>query len=225
MSTMTTEGLSFFERVYLDTLRVAVGESATHKKRLKLNKEVYIIVYALNDIVDDIIRKRTGEYFNHTAIAFDEDLKECYTFSMTTNGISKMPFTARPNGTDYMVYSLRMTDTEYTKLKENIKHIEKDKRFKYNWTELINIALKTKFEVESTSYYCTQFVYNMVKAAGAEVEEEFGEYISAQNFHKLIKNEKRLVFKYRKKIEGKSLKRVVGDMAEEVKSTVSSFAR
>lgn len=208
MSEIIVEGLSTYENIYLNILRTAMGESARHKKSLDLTKEVYIIVYALNDITDDIIRKKTGEYFNHTALAFDKELMNCYTFSMTTNGISKLPFKDRPAGTDYMVYSFKLTDSEYRALKKKIKEIESDRRFTYNWTELINIALKTKFEVSSTAFYCTQFVYNMIKAVGAEVEEEFGEFLSAQNFHKLVKNERRITFLYRKKIENKLYKKI-----------------
>ena len=211
MKYTTADGITFGESIYLNSLYMAAGEAARAVLEEELTHAIYIITYALNDLSDDIIRLKTKEYFNHTALAFDKKLEECYTFSMTTNGISKLPFKHRPTGTDYMVYEFRMTENEYHKLRNNITKISRTNRYKYNWTALINACFKTKFKVDEKAYYCTEFVYNMLKASGSGIHKVDVEILSAEKFKSFVKDQRRIRFLYRRKIK-KSLGGPIEDL-------------
>jgi len=156
-------------------------------------KEIFIVLTHTGTTLSKIIKNYTKDEFSHVSIALDEELNEMYSFGRLNaynpykggfvheyidQGTFKRFYKTRTK-----IYSLKITETQYQALKDNIKKIEKKKeKYKFNIKGLFAVAFNKKIAKEN-SFYCAEFVkYVMEKA---EIETKLPTIIRPDNFKKI----------------------------------------
>ena len=97
-------------------------------------KKIYIILTHTGTILSQIIKYWTKDEFSHISIALDADLEEMYSFgrlnpynafwgSFVHEHINKGTF-RRFKKTKAAVYSLKVEEEQYLKIKETIKKVQ-----------------------------------------------------------------------------------------------------
>ena len=131
-------------------------------------KKIYIVLTYTGTILSKIIKVYTRREFSHVSIALDEDLKEVYSFGRLNaynpfwggfvhEGIDKGTF-KRFKKTKARVYSLKVKDEQYEKVKEVIRDIQNN-RLDYNFNILGLIGVVINYRVKREhSFYCAEFV-------------------------------------------------------------------
>ena len=143
-------------------------------------KGIYIVLTHTGTLLSRIIKSFTKDEFSHVSIALDIELKEMYSFGRLNpynpfwggfvhESIYKGTF-KRFKKTKAKVYTLRITEEQYQKLKENIEKIkiEKDK-YKFNIFGLFAAGFHKKMGKEY-SFYCAEFVKYVMEKADIKVE-------------------------------------------------------
>lgn len=159
------------------------------------SKKIYIVLTYTGTILSKIIRVYTKKDFSHVSIALDENLEEMYSFGrlnpynpfrggFVKEGIDVGTF-KRFNKTKSEIYSFKLTDNQYKKIKNVIKKMEKEhKIYKFNYIGLFAVAVNLKYKKDN-SFYCAEFVKYLLEIAG--IEMNIPEIVKPMDFKK-IKN-------------------------------------
>ena len=131
-------------------------------------KKVYIVLTHTGTILSRIVRLLTRNQYTHASISLDINMEGMYSFGRVNpynpflggfvqEGINIGTF-RRFKNTKTAIYSLKVTDEEYDRLKEIIKAINTDKDiYKFNVLGLI-FALFDKRYIRENRFYCSEFV-------------------------------------------------------------------
>lgn len=156
-------------------------------------KEIYIVLTHTGTTLSKIIKKYTKDEFSHVSIALDEELKEMYSFGrlkpynpfiggFVHEYIDKGTF-KRFFNTKTKIYSLKITESQYEGVKENIKQIEDNKKkYKFNIWGLLAVGFNKRIGNEH-SFYCAEFVKYVMEKAG--IETELPKIVKPEDFKKL----------------------------------------
>lgn len=141
-------------------------------------KKIYIVLTYTGTILAKIVKIYTRREYSHVSIAFDEDLKEMYSFGRLNpynpfiggfvhEGIDKGTF-KRFKKTKTRIYSLSVADEDFDKMVEVINDIREDRlHYKFNLIGLIGVAIHFKFKREK-SFYCAEFVKYVLEQSKTE---------------------------------------------------------
>ena len=141
-------------------------------------RKIYIVLTYTGTILSRIVKMYTRREFSHVSIAFDEDLKEMYSFGRLNpynpfiggfvhEGIDKGTF-KRFKKTKTRIYSLSVADEDFDKMVEVINDIREDRlHYKFNVLGLIGVAIHFKFKREKC-FYCAEFVKYVLELSKAE---------------------------------------------------------
>lgn len=130
-----------------------------------LNKEIYIVLTDTGTLLTRMIRLYTKLPLNHVSIAFDEELKEVYSFGrkrphnpfiggFVREDFNSVFFRQSPCA----VYKCKVTADEYEKMKMRVRLVEEQKhQYRYNFIGLIGIIFNKEIK-RRHAFFCSQFV-------------------------------------------------------------------
>ena len=156
-------------------------------------KEIFIVLTHTGTTLSKIIKNYTKDEFSHISIALDEGLNEMYSFGrlkpynpfiggFVHEYIDKGTF-KRFFNTKTKIYSLKITESQYEAVKENIKQIKENKeKYKFNIIGLLAVGFNKKIGNEN-SFYCAEFVKYVIEEAG--IETKLPKIIKPDDFKKL----------------------------------------
>lgn len=148
-----------------------------HKGNNKENeREIYIMLSQTRTYFARLIKLYTREPYAHASIAFDEDLEEMYSFARLR---PKNPFITGfveediNDGvfgscveTTCSVYSLKVTQEQYDKLKSEVEIFKKNReKYSYNFLGIVGVMIHKPVNSENR-YFCSQFVAYLLEKSG-----------------------------------------------------------
>ncbi|MFC4320047.1 C40 family peptidase [Litchfieldia salsa] len=159
---------------------------------MELNRSVYIMLTDTGTLFTKSIQKYTKAPYNHASIAFDQDLKELYSFGRKKpnnpiNGgfvkedIFKGTYSKYPN-TTCVIYRLEVSERDVEKMKRVLNVFQKNQRkFLYNILGLIGVSLNAPVEF-SNSYFCSQFVAEILHRSGIRLWDKLPALVTPDDF-------------------------------------------
>ncbi|SDN70635.1 hypothetical protein SAMN05518871_10720 [Psychrobacillus sp. OK028] len=135
-----------------------------------MGKKIYIILSNTGTLFSKAIGMYTKKELNHASIAFDEELKEMYSFGRKSshnpfNGgfVKENPVEGLFQRATCAIYECEVTDSEYVRMKRKIHQMEQQKQlYRYNLIGLLFIAINIEMEREN-AFFCSQFVATIMK--------------------------------------------------------------
>lgn len=162
-------------------------------------KEVYILLSQTHTVPSRLIKLYTKNPYSHASIAFDERLDEMYSFAR--RGIWN-PFNAgfireyihtgifgRNVSTRCILYRLKVTDEQYSKMREIINEFNSDRMsYSYNYTGVIGVAFGYPV-TKNKKFFCSQFVAYVLKNSGVEISKKIPALVTPRDIAKYDKLE------------------------------------
>lgn len=155
-------------------------------------KNVYIVLTHTGTLLSRMIKQYTKAEFTHCSIALDIELKEMYSFGRLNpynpfwggfvhEYVHKGTF-KRFYNTKTKIYSLEVTEEQYEKMLEIIKHVEKHKdNYSFNYLGLFAAGFHKKVN-KNKAFYCSEFVKYILESSG--VKTGLGEVAKPEDFKK-----------------------------------------
>jgi len=144
----------------------------------QLNKyRLFILLSYSSTPMSKLIKYVTKQPYTHASLAFDESLKDLWSYNIFTrkNGVNGgliKEELADYKGARYSLYELSCTPEIYKKVRDRVDQIASDiEGTGYNVLGLINtIYQKVLFKSENEiRMFCSQFVVTVLRAAGIEI--------------------------------------------------------
>lgn len=165
-----------------------------------MDREVYILLTYTGTLFSKIIKRYIREPYTHVSIAFDKDLNELYSFGrkIPTNpliaGFVKENINAGVydiyKDTTYALYSLKITETQYRKLRNLITKFKASQdKSGYNLIGLIGIVCGIPINREN-HFFCSQFIAALLKESDVKIFKKEPGLIGPSDF----RNSKHLKF-------------------------------
>lgn len=173
-----------------DIYNVAVSESAViktlRKKPTKISNNlkielddkhyvpVYIILTKSDTMMGNVIRKVTGEKYNHASIAVDYNLTNLYSFARRDDGSGGLVIESTKDGrlaelmhgenpTEYALYVTFLSHSKYENLENKLNHMVNNiKKYKYNMLQLLKLPLGIENR-SKRAMICSEFVGTLLK--------------------------------------------------------------
>lgn len=163
---------------------------------------IYILLTYSGSVLSRVINKKTREPYSHVSIAFDEELKELYSFGRLHPrnpmyaGFVKEDIVngtyARFPKTTCAVYSLEINKKQYKRLiLELTKFRLSDRRYRYNFIGLVGAAINYPIEREY-NYFCSQFVTSLLNNSGIKLIDKKAGLTAPRDFREC--NELNLIY-------------------------------
>lgn len=143
------------------------------------NKHIYLMVSKTPTRFGVMLRKVGGIRYNHSAIAFDQELHELFSFARPQHNSL---FTARvvletlPRYTlkketyvDVAILKIPVTNAQYTKAREIVNELYGDEEYLYNLFSVLTYPV-TKGFATYQSYTCVEFVIHVLTKIGFEFD-------------------------------------------------------
>lgn len=156
-------------------------------------KKIYIVTTYTGTYLSRLIRKVNDTPYAHVSIALNEDLEPMYSFGrlhpktpifagFVEEYIHKGLYANRPK-TNCRVYTLNVTPSQYSKLKENINFIsENRKKYKYDVRGLILLSLNKQVKNENR-YVCSNFVADMLVKSDIKIFDKPSYTIQPEDYY------------------------------------------
>jgi len=134
------------------------------------NKKIYIVLTQTYSLVARIIKYLTHDKYSHASLSFDKSCNEMYSFGrkyryfpmygiFKKEDLNKGLF--RNKGSLIAVYEVNVNESQYNKIKNKVKEIEKTNKG-YNIIGLLLARFKIK--LNRNKYYCSEFVYEVLSS-------------------------------------------------------------
>ena len=135
----------------------------------------FVVISATLTKFGKVIRRFGKIKYNHCAIAFDEDLKEWYSFArrrhkaVLTGGLMKehiRRYTLDTKETvSCVIFRIPVSDEKYAELKDIVNRIGSDSEYIYNLLSVLTYPV-TKGIVTRKAFTCTEFTVYMLMRTG-----------------------------------------------------------
>ncbi|MER2261106.1 MAG: hypothetical protein ABS934_03770 [Psychrobacillus sp.] len=160
----------------------------------KMERAVYIVLTDSGTWFSKVIGLYTGKNKNHASIAFDEKLKEMYSFGRKRrynpiNGgfVQEDARVGLLSNANCSIFEYKVSLSEYKRMRDKVLTFKASQdRYKYNLLGLIAIALRFNVQREN-AYFCSQFVATILNESSIDIEtpsqiqpHHFAEYPSMQ---------------------------------------------
>lgn len=163
----------------MENVSVTLDKKHTINQGQDILYPVYIVLYAHNSIVGKTIRKLTHQPYSHSAIAFNTDMNNLYSFGnrmiSDSNGNSHRKFGAGresfvkkdgkwnyPESTPYAIYAIWLNMESIAKMKKRIHSIfSKPDEYRFSYDGLIKYYLNISSE-SNYKMFCSQFVASIL---------------------------------------------------------------
>jgi len=156
------------------------------------DRSVFILLTNTGTLFTRSIQTYTKAPYNHASISFDRELKELYSFgrkqpnnplsggfvkeSIQTGTYSKFP------NTTCVIYELKVTSREVSKMKRVLNiFIRSRQKYLYNILGIFGIVLNEPIEF-SNSYFCSQFVAEMLQRSGIKLWDKLPALVTPDDF-------------------------------------------
>ena len=156
-------------------------------------KKIYLVMTDTGTTISKIIRRHTGNTYNHISISLREDLSVMYSFGRRnpylfffggfviegpTHGTFK-----RFQKTTAKVYELEVSDHAFSIISDCIAGFITDKkRFGYNFRGIWKARKKIDYQKSYRRFYCSQFVNYLLVCAHVIPERYFGAIVTPEAF-------------------------------------------
>lgn len=148
-------------------------------------KHIYVIISATLTKFGRVIRRFGRIKYNHCAIAFDEELKDWYSFArrrhkaVLTGGLMKENIRRYTLDTQDIVkcviFKIPVTDEKYSDLRGVVDSIKADSEYIYNLLSVLTYPF-TKGIVTRKAFTCTEFTVYMLMRAGFDFKKPICTY-------------------------------------------------
>lgn len=176
---------------------------------VKLNDTQYRYVYVLiinsGSGFSKVLKRFSGDPYNHASISFDKSLSKMYSFNANVNGMVaedlKRDYIPEAN---FSLYRTRVTRKQYDEMKAIAEEMLSDKeKYKYNFKGLAGVLLNKPMGGEN-EFYCSEYVAYLFQKVKAPF---FNKDVSLIKPYDFAKN-KFFNFCYRGTVKGYSPDRV-----------------
>lgn len=152
-------------------------------------KKLYIVLTNTGTFVSNVIRKYTGDEYNHVSIALKRDLSELYSFGrrnayvfwyggFVVEGVDHGTF-KRFHKTVAKVYEMVVEDEAYAKAEEMISEfIVNRKKYHYNHLGILRARKNVDYQRNERCFYCSQFVRAVLVSSGAVTKESVSDMLA-----------------------------------------------
>ncbi|MDR7856836.1 hypothetical protein [Tissierella sp.] len=153
---------------------------------------IYILLTYSGSVLSKVINKYTKEPYSHVSIAFDEELKELYSFGrlrprnpifagFVREDIESGTYARFPQ-TTCALYSLEINNIQYRKLMRELQKFKKDgDKYGYNLIGLIGVMVNYPVE-RKYNYFCSQFVSSLLNNSGIKLINKHTALTSPRDF-------------------------------------------
>lgn len=143
-------------------------------------------------MLSKVINKYTKEPYSHVSIAFDDELKELYSFGrlrpnnpliagFVKEDIENGTFARFPE-TRCALYSLEINDLQYRRLIRELERFKRDgEKYGYNLIGLIGVMVNYPIE-RKYNYFCSQFVSSLLRKSGIRLIDKHTGLTSPRDF-------------------------------------------
>lgn len=157
-----------------------------------MKNEIYILLTYSGSLLSKCINRCTKEPYTHVSVALDLNLEELYSFGrlypsnpifagFVKEDIVYGTYARFPN-TVCALYSLKVDDIQYSKLKKRLyKFKENEDKYGYNLLGLFGVLLNHPIEREY-NYFCSQFVATLLNDSGIYIFNKSTGLISPKDF-------------------------------------------
>ena len=156
-------------------------------------KKIYLILTHTGTSFSELIRRHTGNTYNHISIALNSDLEEMYSFGRLNPYIffwggfvienPKKGTFKRFSKTIAKVLELPVSDESYSIIETYIKQFIADKKtFGYNFLGILKAKNNVNYQKSYRKFYCSQFVNYLLVCAHVIPENHFGPVVKPQDF-------------------------------------------
>ena len=142
------------------------------------SKYIYVVVSATYTKAAKVIRMATRSVYNHVSIAFDENMRELYSFARL---YYNMPFVGgpvketydrlslkRPENVEIKVYKVPVSAAAYYRAYARVREIFGDDEYAYNLISAFTFIFRHGVERYKT-FTCSEFVSHIMRIAKPEV--------------------------------------------------------
>ena len=147
---------------------------------------IYLIISETPSRFGRVIRFITKTKYNHASLAFDEDLRELYSFGRRQN---KVPLNAglvweyperfslgKVDCVNVRIYKIPVTMNQYLRGKKRIKQIKNDPDgYLYNLFSVLSFPIFHGFHTYK-AFSCAEFVAHMLNYMGVELQGDKREF-------------------------------------------------
>lgn len=153
---------------------------------------IYILLTHSGSLLSKCINVYTKEPYTHVSIAFDEELKELYSFGrlrprnpiiagFVKEDIANGTYARFPE-TRCALYSLDINDLQYKKLMKELERFKRDgEKYGYNLIGLLGVMVNYPIE-RKYNYFCSQFVSSLLRKSGIKLIDKHTGLTSPRDF-------------------------------------------
>lgn len=157
-------------------------------------KEIFILLTHTGTLPSKIIKMYTREPYSHVSIAFDPELNEVYSFGRKCvnnpliAGFIKEDIKggvyAKFKNTTYELYSLKIAENQYERLKIEINKLYKRKDiYKYNFLGILGVLMNRPIGSDN-SYFCSQFVAHILEKSSIKLVKKPSGLVTPGDFRR-----------------------------------------
>lgn len=140
-------------------------------------KKIYVVLTDTGTWFTRLIKAYTKEPFNHASLAFDEELRDVYSFGrkcesnpfrggfVKENMLGPL-FLDEQRNTTCALYECEVGKAAYERIRQTVKGMERrGSEYKYNALGLLGVVFRFRIK-RRNAYFCSQFVSDMFQAGG-----------------------------------------------------------
>lgn len=158
-------------------------------------KNIYIVTTYTGTFLSCLIKRMSKTPYAHVSIALNSDLKPMYSFGrlnpktpifagFVEENINEGLYAIREN-TMCRVYALSVTDSQYEKLKTNIKKVSNNrKEYYYDIKALVYLSMN-KSRKKDNKYVCSNFVADMLEKSDIDILNKPSYQVRPDDFYNL----------------------------------------
>ena len=149
------------------------------------NGYLYIVLSSTGSAAGELIRKVTKKEYSHASISFDEDLETIISYNGGENiyapGLNRemIEFFNQKEDANIIIYKIKVSAEQKRKVLEEIRKIDR-LGSSYNI-----LGLFVPYSHRENIMFCSQFVYTILKVAGADYFDKKPEEVKPTDFVEL----------------------------------------
>ncbi len=147
------------------------------------NKEIYIVITQTGAIISRMLKKITGDEYNHVSLSLRSDLRCMYSFGRRNaynpwwgGFVKESPEYGtfkRFSETRAIVLAVPVTEESYNELQRNLDEMERHKyAYHYDFLGVVLAGMNIVYK-RNKHYYCSDFVRDQLVEFGIENSDVF----------------------------------------------------
>lgn len=154
---------------------------------------IYVVFSSTPYKIGKLIRRVTGEEFNHVSISLDEELSQMYSFARRHYRLpfyggfvheSRSRYHVDGNATSICLCAIPVTSRQYLALSSLLRDMHRNSRFYiYNHLSILGAVIHRPIRAKD-SYTCVEFCVKILKDLGIEIQPD--KYYSVGDIQALL---------------------------------------